>query len=548
LLRFALMKNGRTIANDSGVTTSTWMSETVPSFDTDIPDDAKPDVCVIGAGIAGLSVALALVQEGRDVLVIDQGPIGGGQTARTSAHHASALDDHFYVLEKHFGKAGAKMCAESHAAAIDAIEKNVRSLQIDCQFRRVDGYLWAPPGESERELDKELDAARRAGLQVEKVDRAPLPFDTGACLRFGMQAEFHPLAYLRGIADAIVAGGGRIVTHTHVANIKDGSPCELELKSGRKIQANKVVDATNMTVTSMVDIPTREAAYRTYIVAVEIPTGYVSHGLYWDTLDPYHYIRVARGDGDKEILIVGGEDHRVGQGDEERAFPRLEAWIRKRFPKAGPAIATWSGQVQEPHDGMAYIGKLPRHDNIFVVTGDSGNGLTHGVVASLMLPTLIAGREHPWSKVYAPNRSRLHAIGTMVSEDMKSSLPYADWMKGGDVESIDEIKPGQGATIRRGLHVIAAYKDEHGQCHLKNARCTHMSGVVRWNEVEKTWDCPCHGSRFDAYGRVLNGPAIGDLDDAPAVIEAPTGEIPAPVLGDDAYAMPIGTSPRTSRS
>jgi glycine/D-amino acid oxidase-like deaminating enzyme/nitrite reductase/ring-hydroxylating ferredoxin subunit len=524
------------------------MSETVPSFDKEIPEDIKPDVCVIGAGIAGLSVALALVQEGRDVLVIDQGPIGGGQTARTSAHLASALDDHFYVLEKHFGKAGAKICAESHAAAIDAIEKNVRSLQIDCQFRRVDGYLWAPPGESERELDKELDAARRAGLQVEKVDRAPLPFDTGACLRFGMQAEFHPLAYLRGIAEAIVAGGGRIVTHTHVANIKDGSPCEIELKSGRKITANKVVDATNMTITSMVDIPTREAAYRTYIVAVEIPTGYVPHGLYWDTLDPYHYIRVARGEGDKEILIVGGEDHRVGQGDEERAFPRLEAWIRKRFPQAGPAIATWSGQCQEPHDGMAYIGKLPRHDNIFVVTGDSGNGLTHGVVASLLLPTLIAGREHAWSKVYAPNRSRLHAVGTMVSEDMKSSLPYADWMKGGDVESIDEIKPGHGATIRRGLHVIAAYKDEHGQCHLKNARCTHMSGVVRWNEVEKTWDCPCHGSRLDAYGRVLNGPAIGDLDDAPAVVEAPTGEIPAPVLGDDAYALPVGPSPRTSRS
>ena len=525
----------RTIANDSGSTTSTWMEEPVPSFDTEIAEDEQPDVCVIGAGIAGLSVALALVREGVDVLVLDQGPIGGGQTARTSAHLASALDDYFHVLEKRFGKQGAKLCYESHAAAIDEIEANAKLFGIDCDFRRVDGYLFAGRDEDRELLEKELDAAKRAGLEVEELAQAPLPFDTGPCLRFGNQAEFHPLKYLRGIAEAVSAGGGRIHTGVHVTGIKSGTPVEITLQSGRVIKANAVVDATQMAISSRFNMPLREAAYRTYVIAFEIPAGYVPHGLYWDTVEPYHYVRVAEGEGN-ELLLVGGEDHRVGQGDPEVHFPRLEAWARGKFPDIGPAVAHWSGQVQEPSDGMAYIGRLLGHPNVFVVTGDSGNGLTHGTIAGLLLPTLIKHQPHPWRQIYAPHRSRFRGIDQFAKEAVKSNGPYIDWMRGGDVESLDDIRPGHGATIRKGLHVIAAYKDEEGQCHLMNARCPHFHGVVRWNEVEKTWDCPVHGSRFDCTGRVLNGPSSVDLQEAPADIESPT-EIPEPVLGDDAYQL-----------
>ena len=509
-----------TIANDSGATRSTWMAENVPDFDGEVPGDARPDVCIVGAGIAGLSVALALVQDGLDVLVLDQGPIGGGQTARTSAHLTSAIDDRIYVLERRFGRKNARLAVESHAAAIDAIERNAKMFGIDCELRRVDGYLWRGPNASWRELSKELEAAKRAGLVVEELERAPLPFDTGPCLRFGNQAEFHPLGYIRGLAAAIVAGGGRIVTGVHVAKIAAGSPVHVELSNGRRIRAAAAVDATNMTITSRFGIPTREAAYRTYVVALEVEPGYVPHGLYWDTDEPYHYVRVAHHE-DREVLIVGGEDHRVGQGDPEIHWPKLEAWARERFPAAGPAVATWSGQVQQPVDGLAYIGALPGHENVFVVTGDSGEGLTHGALAGLLLPALIEGRSHPYAHLYRPNRSRVHGLVAFVNEAARSSSPYTDWMRAGDVESLDDIPRGHGATIRRGLHVIAAYKDLQGQCHLKNARCTHLSGVVRWNEVEKSWDCPCHGSRFDAYGTVMNGPAPVDLEDAPADIEAP---------------------------
>jgi glycine/D-amino acid oxidase-like deaminating enzyme/nitrite reductase/ring-hydroxylating ferredoxin subunit len=511
---------GMTIANDSGATRSTWMDTQVDDYSGDIPGDARPDVCIVGAGIAGLSVALALVQDGLDVLVLDQGPVGGGQTARSSAHLASAIDERAYVLERRFGRARARLAIESHAAAIDAIEHTAKTFGIDCDFRRVDGYLWRAPTGSWRVLAKELAAARRCGLAVDEVDRAPLPFDTGPSLRFGNQAEFHPLAYVDGLARAVIAGGGRIVTGVHVAKIASGAPVQVELASGRGIRAAAAVDATQTTITSRYAIPSREAAYRTYVVALEISPGYVPHALYWDTDDPYHYVRVAR-DGDREVLIVGGEDHRVGHGDPEIHEPLLEAWARKHFPEAGPLVAAWSGQILEPADGLAYIGALPGHEHVFVVTGDSGNGLTHGAIAGLMLPAAIHGRGHAWERLYRPGRSRVHGLATMARESAASNAPYADWMRGGDVASLDEIPRGHGATIRRGLHVIAAYRDDRGNCHLRNARCTHLSGVVRWNEVEKSWDCPCHGSRFDGYGHVMNGPAPVDLDEAPPEFEAP---------------------------
>lgn len=526
----------RTIANDSGSTISLWMSERVPDFATPIADGERPDVCVIGAGIAGLSVALALVRDGLDVLVVDQGPIGGGQTARTSAHLSSALDDYFHVLERRFGKTGAKLCFESHARAIDEIEHNVRTLGIDCDFRRVDQYLYAADERHRDVLDKELDAARRAGARVELVDAAPLPFATGRSLCFANQAQFHPLAYVRGLAEAIVSGGGRIHTGVHVSDVRAGEPVEVTFADGRFIYTSAVVDATQMAITSRFNMPLREAAYRTYIVALEVAPGYVPIALYDDTLDPYHYVRVAPGDDGRQVLIVGGEDHRVGHGDPAVRLRKLEGWARAHFPEAGDTVTTWSGQIQEPSDGNAYIGRLPGHPNVYVISGDSGHGLTHGTIAGLMLPALIKCGKHPWKSVYAPNRSRLHGLTELAKEAMKSNAPYADWMRGGDVDALDDIRPGHGATIRRGLHVIAAYKDELGECHLMNARCPHLNGVVRWNEVEKTWDCPVHGSRFDCKGSVLNGPAAADLGEAPADIELPTA-IREPVFGDEPFPL-----------
>ena len=531
----------RTTAKDGGATTSVWTSASVPDYDT--APDSETDVCIVGAGIAGLTTAYELVRRGTSVIVLDDGPIGGGETGRTSAHLASAVDDHFAHLEDKFGEAGAKLVAESHAAAIDYIETVVRELAIECDFRRVDGYLFAPPGESnektERDLDRELAAARRAGLVANKVPRAPLPFDTGPALVFANQAEFHPLRYLRALADAIVQLGGKIHTHVHVEGIEPGEPLTIKLANDRRIACRAAVDATNGAMTSPLKMPLRQAAYRTYVLAFDLEPGLIPHGLYWDDADPYHYIRLARGDNEREILIVGGNDHRVGQGDPARAWFELEGWTRRWIPVAGTLIARWSGQILEPADGPAHIGRSPELEHVYLVTGDSGNGLTHGTIAGMMIPELMRGHRPTWSAVYDPDRSHLHSIGELVKEAAQSTAPYSDWLRGGDVSNIDDIRPGHGALLRRGLHMIAAYRDEAGTCHMRSATCPHLRGVVHWNEAEKTWDCPCHGSRFDAYGRVLNGPAATDLArvDTPSDVREPARKVPVAAGGDDRHAF-----------
>ena len=496
-----------TKANDSGATVSLWMSTEVPDFPALGSDEYEPDVCVIGAGIAGLSVARALVGRGLDVLVLDRGTIGGGQTARTSAHLASALDDRFYLLSKHFGPAGAKLAADSHAAAIDEIERLVGTLSIACDFRRVPGYLFG----DQKVLARELPAAKEAGLDVEMFERAPLPFDTGKCLRFGRQAEIQPLAYISALARDIAAKGGRIRIAAHVLMVNGGARPEIELEGGRKLRAGAVVDATGLGITSRFEIPIRMAAYRSYCVAFALPHESVPHALYRDTEDPHHYIRVASDAGGRDVLIVGGADHRVGQGHPEDAWTSLAEWTTARFPMVGKIVARWSGQIGEPSDGLAYIGALPGSENVFIVTGDSGNGLTHGTIAGLLLPSLIAKESHPWEQLYSLERSKRHGLGTLLHEALKSNIPFRDWISPADVASIDDIPRGQGATVRRGLHLVAAYRDEHGVLCERSARCPHMHGVVRWNPIEKTWDCPVHGSRFDGCGKVLNGPSAHDL-------------------------------------
>jgi glycine/D-amino acid oxidase-like deaminating enzyme/nitrite reductase/ring-hydroxylating ferredoxin subunit len=472
-------------------------------------------VCVVGAGVAGLSTAYHLAREGVRVLVIDRGPVGGGETARTTAHLASALDDRYHRLEKVHGQEGAHLAAESHAAAIDSIAEIARIEGIACDFARVDGFLFAPPGESPDELDRELEAAQRAGLSVERMGESCWSwFDTGPCLRFRNQAEFHPLAYLEGLAAAVQRHGGRISTGIHARRLQGGKRCEVVSAGGKKIDCGALVVATNPPVHSVVGIHAKQTAYRTYVVAIDVPAGVVPHALYWDTLDPYHYVRVVRGEQpDRERLVIGGEDHRTGQEDDGRArFDRLVAWARERFPMAGDVVRRWSGQILEPADGLAFIGRSPgMNPNVYMVTGDSGNGLTHGALAGILLSDLILQHTNPWADLYDPARLSVGALGELARETFNTAVQYADWLAPVSGRDPSELAPGEGAIVRRGLKKLAIYRDPAGTFHELSAACPHMGGVVAWNSIERTWDCPCHGSRFDAHGRVISGPARRDL-------------------------------------
>ena len=509
--------------SDSGFTTSIWMNTAdVPSHPP-LPADADADVCIIGAGIAGMSAAYLLAREGRRVLVIDDGPIGGGETSRTTAHLSFALDDRYYELERVHGRDGARLAAQSHMAAVDRIEQIVADEEIDCDFERLDGFLFPGGKHGPDELQKELEAALRAGVPgVERVARAPLSsFDTGPALRVPRQGQFHPMKYLAGLARAIVARGGRIHTGTHAEEIEGGDRCTVKTTGGQTISARAVIVATNSPVSDYVVTHIKQAPYRTFVIGARVPNGAVPKALYWDTPDPYHYVRlqhVRNGQGTEgyDVLIVGGEDHKTGQKDDAgERFRCLEEWTRERFPMIGPIEYRWSGQVLEPMDHLAFIGLQPGDEpNVYIATGDSGHGMTHATIAGILLTDLIVGRPNEWRKLYDPSRITLSASSAMefAKENLNVAVQYTDWVRPGEVSSIDEIPRGAGAVIRRGAHKVAVFRDDQGEVHERSATCTHLKCIVDWNSAEKSWDCPCHGSRFDPYGKVLNGPAIMPLE------------------------------------
>lgn len=509
----------------AGRSTSIWMATAqLPRFSKLLTNE-QADVCIVGAGIAGLTTAYLLGRAGKSVIVLDDGPIVSGETERTTAHLVTALDDRYVDLERLHGEKGVQLAAESHAAAISQIEGIVRDEQIDCDFERLDGYLFVPDGESNDILDKEMAAAQRAGLtDVHMVVRAPVTsFDSGRTLCFPRQAQFHPLKYLTAVAQAIIRDGGRIYTQTHAAKIEGGKPARIETLDGQTVTAGAVVVATNTPVNDLLAIHTKQAAYRTFVIGATVPAGSINKGLYWDTANPYHYVRLSRSSSAaSDVLIVGGEDHKTGQSDDAEArYARLEEWARARFPMMTDIEFQWSGQVMETVDGLAFIGRNPMDKpNVYIATGDSGNGMTHGTIAGILLTDLIQGRPNAWSTLYEPSRKTLGALNIFAKEALNMAAQYADWVTPGDVEEDVLVPPGSGAVVRRGLKKIAVYCDDAGQLQEMSAVCPHLGGIVAWNHSEKTWDCPCHGSRFDKSGKVLNGPAISNL----SPVEEPPGK------------------------
>jgi glycine/D-amino acid oxidase-like deaminating enzyme/nitrite reductase/ring-hydroxylating ferredoxin subunit len=507
---------------DSGKNVSIWMATADVQSQSPLAEDASADVCVVGAGIAGMTAAYLLAREGQSVVVLDDGPVGAGMTERTTAHLTNAIDDRYYEIERLHGEKGARLVAESHTAAIDRIEAIVNEEGIDCDFERLDGYLFTGHHKSKKELDDELKAAHRAGLTgVERVRRAPIEsFDTGASLRFPRQGQFHPLKYLAGLTRAIQRDGGRIYTQTHASKIEGGEQARIGTSNGQVVTARSVVVATNTPVNDLIAIHTKQAPYLTYVIGASVPRGSVTKALYWDTLDPYHYVRLQSVSSEDEasgretdVLIVGGEDHKTGQADDaDRRYARLEKWARKRFPMMEEIEFRWSGQVMETVDGIAFIGRNPMDaPNVYIATGDSGMGMTHGTIAGILLIDLIMGRENEWAALYDPSRITLRAAGEFAKENLNVAAQFVDYVTPGEADSVEAVARGEGAIIRRGLEKVAVYVDEGGVAHERSAVCRHLGCIVAWNSDEKTWDCPCHGSRYDAYGKVFNGPANTDL-------------------------------------
>jgi glycine/D-amino acid oxidase-like deaminating enzyme/nitrite reductase/ring-hydroxylating ferredoxin subunit len=507
----------------SGANKTYWIETVEPLTFEPLQSNMDCDVVIVGGGIAGLSVAYGLSLSGKKVIVIEDGNIGSGETGRTSAHLTAALDDRYYEIENLFGKDGAKMAAESHMAAIDFVEKAVERESIHCEFKRVPGYLFLDPSDKEDSLEKEFEATQKAGLHVRMLDSIPgFTSIKSKCLEFPNQAQFHPMKYIHGLAKAIIERGGRIFTKTHASKIDEKG---IETENGIKVNAKFVVVATNTPVNNKFVMHLKQFPFRTYLIGALIKKDSLPKALWWDTgnydvdseIPPYHYIRTESYNDTHDILLVGGEDHATGLADaqeisEEERYNRLEAWLKSKI-NYEKIIYRWSGQVMEPVDAMGFIGHNPLdNENVFIVTGDSGNGLTHGSLAGILITDLINGKENPWESIYKPSRFKLKAITTWIKEFGGGFMDYLKLNpKHADEIPLSSIEAGTGKIIQLDKEKYGVYRDENNRLHFVSAECTHLQCTIKWNGEEKSWDCPCHGSRFTYDGKVLNGPANKDL-------------------------------------
>jgi glycine/D-amino acid oxidase-like deaminating enzyme/nitrite reductase/ring-hydroxylating ferredoxin subunit len=542
----------------SGINLSSWFANIPKPIKFDkLNKNISVDVVIVGGGIAGLSTAYILSKAGKRVAILDDGYIGSGETGHTTAHITHALDDRYFNLEKMFGNDGAFLAAESHTSAIDFIEKVVSEEKIECDYERIDGYLFLGPKDNKAVLENELEATHRAGLKnTEIVDKPPLTsYNLGPSLRFSNQAQFHPLKYLVGLASSILKKNGNIFTETHVQEIyKNG----IKTSDGFQVEAQEIVIATNAPIVDKVSkIYDKQIPYRTYVVGATIKKGAVPKALYWDTGDndpksdikPYHYVRIQKvdytpdngkasntSDSDStnasssyELLIIGGEDHKTGyENDMEERHSRLIDWAKQRFP-IEEIIYRWSGQVMEPLDSLAFIGLNPTNNeeqdnNVYICTGDSGNGITHGTIAGILISDLISGKQNKWSNLYNPSRDananqrkRKTTNNSETNSDNNNQTKKEDnpntINKSQNESFIDSLPLEQGAIIEiNSDNPIAVYKDKSGKVTEFSAKCTHLGCTVAWNPLEKSFDCPCHGSRFFYNGKVINGPANSDLE------------------------------------
>src|SRR5918996_2559347 len=499
------------------------------------------DVVVIGGGIAGLTTAYLVSKSGKKVVVIEDGYIGSGETSRTTAHITHALDDRYYNLEKRHGLNGARVAADSHTAAINRIESIVREENIECDFERLDGFLFLDPSDKKESLDKELEATHRVGINTTGiVEKAPLQsFNTGPCIRFPNQAQFQPLKYLRGLSLAIIRNEGQIFTETHAQEINSDS---IKTIDDYTLKARNIVIATNAPIIDKTSkIYDKQDAFRTYVIGARIKKDAIPTALYWDTgnqnsenlVAPYHYVRIQKIDRDDknyDLLIIGGEDHQTGNfssdDDIEKRYSRLESWAKDRFPIEAIEYR-WSGQVMEPQDSIAFIGHNPgdNRNNIYIATGDSGNGITHGTIAGILLTDLILGKSNPWTALYDPSRKPRKVPGAKsevgetqsqeaekpTDQDKQKNDKRSSSKSEEKITSLENLKERQGIVLEE--EKIAAYKDPTGQLHTYSAVCTHLGCTVTWNNSEKSFDCPCHGSRFSANsGNVINGPANSGIE------------------------------------
>lgn len=567
----------------SGSTDPVWTHKLpwskIPEFPS-LDKDLETDIAIIGAGIAGISTAYELVRRGKQVTLIEARNVLSGETGRTSGHLTNDLDDGFVEIAKKHGEEGAKQAAASHAWARDRIGEIAKELNIECEYRRLPAYDISqfPVGEKKhddelQELKEEAEFQRKIGMEtrfdVSPLSQVSLParsiltekmkqpnltvrgWTSSIDQRGGMvadnQATFHPTKYLVGVLNWLQTQPNfHCYARTRVMDIKEKGiellgmghkTVEIQTENGHTIKAENAIEATCVPLQKL-SVITQLEFYRTYCIAVRVPKGSVEDCLLYDNAEEYKYVRLTACDENDDYLVVGGCDHKVGQEETTSRFGELEKWTRSRFPQTKSTDYKWSGQIFEPVDYVGFIGKNQGNDKIYIVTGDSGDGLTHGVLAGRLLADEIEGVKNPWADLYSPKRvaSILKSLPSMVGHDLQINAQYKRFLQT-DIQDIEDLPRGCGGVLNKVCFAIfsllfeptmmltkekkqatqkpvAVYKDENGNVKQFSALCPHLKGVVCWNHVEKSFDCPVHGSRFSKEGICVSGPAKAGL--APA--------------------------------
>ena len=491
-------------------------SPNYPALETTL----QVDVVVIGAGLTGITAAYLLKEAGAKVALVERGHCASGDTGRTTAHLTYVTDERLHHLVKAFGEEAAKAFWEAGAAAIDQIYDIARKRKIDCEFKWVPGYLHGGLFDSDskdrKSLEADADYARKLGFDAEFIEEVPYANKPG--IRFAHQAKFHPLKYLTPLLAAIPGNGSHVFEQTEVSEIESDP---LAVRAGRcKLRCQYVVIATHNPLAGKTGLvratlfQSKLALYTSYVLGARVPTGVVPEALFWDTTDPYYYLRADRRD-DHDYIIFGGEDVKTGQEEDScEVFARLEQRLKQILPSA-TVQDRWLGQVVETNDGLPFIGESAGQQ--FIATGFCGNGFTLGTLSAVMARDRYLNRKNPWFDLFAVGRKKFHGGAWRYIKE-NADYPYymlRDRFAAAESDSLDDLAIGEGKILRLEGKKVAAYRDHTGKVSLRSPVCTHLKCIVHWNAADRTWDCPCHGSRFEPTGEVAAGPAEIPLEKLP---------------------------------
>ncbi|MFX1705433.1 FAD-dependent oxidoreductase [Chitinophaga sp. CC14] len=492
---------------------SLWQDHITPFAGTNTAEPGTLyDVIIIGGGITGVSTAFLLQDEGKNCLLLEAENIGYGTSGGTTAHLNTLLDVPYYVIRKNFGREAAQQVYASVTEAIALIKHNISRWEIECGFNDANAILFAQNEEQEKELQQIADASAEAGLEMTPIDTIPVSIPFTKAMKAGEQAKFNPLQYIQGLARAFETAGGTIRQQCRVTGVDNNDIVTVTTNAGT-FKARSVIYATHIPPGINL-LHLRCTPYRSYAIAVVLEDDKYPEELIYDMYDPYHYYRTQEVDGQK-YLIAGGEDHKTGQEENTaQCFLRLESYIRQHF-KVKAIKYQWSSQYYEPVDGLPYIGHLPGvEENIFVAAGYGGNGMVYSSVAALLLKRILLGQKPRNEALFDPNRIKpVAGFSQFVSHNADVVKQFmGKFFSGEQLEVLAGIAPGEGKVVEYEDQKIALYKDEAGKLYALKPTCTHLKCDVSWNNAERSWDCPCHGARYDIEGRVLNTPADQGLE------------------------------------